>query len=238
MAPAVGVRRAASRVAWVFPIAVRHVSRTKTRQAINRARGSTVRGSRRWRANRFEIDAGFPSPRRTWPGSLWWGGSAKAERVAAALPPAPPLALGEEGLPRAPDVPPPPPIAFAVLVGSLLGGVVAVAGPPGPPSVPGAPSTPGVPTTVTSAACAGGRWAAKSKLNVSGPSVVNTDLSFIVHSPLVNRCARKMIHTKRRRQKRRATVAAHTARGPGLQVLALVEGLKCPACECDGLVIS
>jgi hypothetical protein len=36
-----------------------------------------------------------------------------------------------------------PPVAFAVLLGSLFGGVTAVAAPPGPPSVPGVPSTPG-----------------------------------------------------------------------------------------------
>jgi hypothetical protein len=55
-----------------------------------------------------------------------------------------------------PAAPPFPPVAFAVLLGSLFDGVVAVASPPGPPWVPGAPSTPGVPTTVISTACAAG----------------------------------------------------------------------------------
>src|SRR5262249_25180509 len=55
--------------------------------------------------------------------------------VAAAVPPAPPLQEGPEA--EAPV----PPVAFAVFLGSVFGGVVAVAGPPGP-------STPGVPTTV------------------------------------------------------------------------------------------
>ena len=43
--------------------------------------------------------------------------------VAAALPPAPPLPPGVPKVELAPPVPPAPPVAFAVLLGSLFGGV-------------------------------------------------------------------------------------------------------------------
>jgi hypothetical protein len=97
--------------------------------------------------------------------------------VVVALPPIPPLPPGVLGLVLTPPLPPAPPVAFAVLLESLFDPAVAVAGPPGPPSVPTAPSTPGVPgvpNTLIVTACAGVEEAAKSKLNVSGPSVVNT----------------------------------------------------------------
>ena len=66
--------------------------------------------------------------------------------------------------------PPAPPVAFAVLLGSLFGPAIAVAAPPGVPSTPGAPLMPVVPIIVTVSACAGCGCAARNTLALSNAS--------------------------------------------------------------------
>jgi hypothetical protein len=76
-----------------------------------------------------------------------------------------------------PPLPPGPPVAFAVLVGSLFGDVIAVAGPPGPPSLseepPSTPLIPAAPNKFSVVACDGAASKAKNKVNVSDRRVAS-----------------------------------------------------------------